>query len=108
MQTEATTQSPAQTGADTVVVGVFDGEDIAHDVEGGALQRLLDAGEARRAFKHLAVAHAEGRRYLVAGLGERGRFDTERARLLAAAAHARARELATSTLCWEVPHHLDD
>jgi leucyl aminopeptidase len=108
MQTEATTQSPAQTGADTIAVGVFDGEDIAHDVGDGVLQKLLDAGEARRAFKRLAVAHVEGRRYVIAGLGDRAHFDTERARLVAAAVHGRARELSAQTLCWEVPHHLDD
>lgn len=108
MQIEATTQAPAQTGADTIAVGVFDGEDIAHDVAEGLLQKLLDQGEARRAFRHLAVAHADGRRYIVVGLGDRAHFDTERARVVAASAHGRARELATTTLCWEVPHHLDD
>jgi leucyl aminopeptidase len=108
MQIEATTQDPAETGADTIAVGVFDGEDVAHDVADGTLQRLLDRGEARRAFKRLAVAHAEDRRYIVVGLGDRAGFDTERARVAAAAVHGRARELSASTLCWEVPHHLDD
>jgi leucyl aminopeptidase len=108
MQTEATTQAPAQTGADTIAVGVFDGEDIAHDVAGGTLQKLLDRGEARRAFKRLAVVHAEDRRYVIVGLGDRAHFDTERARVVAAAVHGRARELSTQTLCWEAPHHLDD
>ncbi|ADB53055.1 leucyl aminopeptidase [Conexibacter woesei] len=108
MQIEATTQAPLETGADTIAVGVFDGEDIAHDVAEGTLQRLLDRGEARRAFKRLAVAHAEDRRFIVVGLGDRARFDPERARLAAAAVHGRARELSTTTLCWEVPHHLDD
>lgn len=108
MQIEATTQAPLETGADTIAVGVFDGEDIAHDVAEGTLQRLLDRGEARRAFKRLAVAHAEDRRFIVVGLGDRSRFDPERARIAAAAVHARARELSTTTLCWEVPHHLDD
>src|SRR5690606_39471817 len=48
MRIEATTDAPLQTGADTIAVGVFDGEDIAHDVADGTLQRLLDSGEARR------------------------------------------------------------
>jgi leucyl aminopeptidase len=97
-----------ETGADTIAVGVFDGEDVAHDVGGGALQRLLDRGEARRAFKHLAVAHAEERRWVVAGLGAREAFDAERARVVAAAVHARVGELGTGALCWEVPHDVDD
>ncbi len=108
MQISSTTQPAAATAADTIVVGVFDGEDIPHDVADGTLQRLLDRGEARRAFKRLAVAHAEDKRWIVVGLGERSRFDPERARDVAAAVHGRARELNATHLCWEVPHHLED
>jgi leucyl aminopeptidase len=108
MRIAATSEGPLETTADTIAVGVFDGEDVVHDVDGGLLQRLLDRGEARRAFKHLAVAHAQERRWIVVGLGERAAFDAERARIAAAAAHGRARELGTATLCWEVPHDVDD
>ncbi len=107
MRIAATTDGPLATSADTIAVGVFDGEDVAHDVDGGVLQRLLDCGEARRAFKHLAVAHAQDRRFIVAGLGTREAFDAERARIVAATVHARAREVGATTLCWEVPHHVD-
>ena len=41
------------------------------------------------------------------GLGRREQFSAERARVAAALVHGRARELATRTLCWEVPHHVD-
>jgi leucyl aminopeptidase len=108
MRVSATTSSPADSGADTVVVGVFDGEAVAHDVEGSALQRLVDSGEARTAFRHLAVAHAAGRRWLLVGLGARGAFDAERARIAAAVALGRAQELGCRRLCWELPHHVDD
>ncbi len=109
MQIEATTQGPAETGADTIAVGVFDGEDIAHDVDGGLLQKLLDRGEARRAFTQAGGRRThDDRRYVIVGLGARDSFDTERARVAAATVHGRARELSTTTLCWEVPHHLDD
>ncbi len=108
MRVFATTEAPADSGADTLVVGVFEGEEIAHDVEGEALTRLLDAGEARRSFRHVAVAHAADRRWLIVGLGARDEFDAERARLAAAAAHGRANELGTRRLCWELPHHVDD
>jgi leucyl aminopeptidase len=104
---EATTAAPLATDADTIVVGVFEGEDVAHDVGDRTLGRLLDAGEAKRAFKRLAVTHAEGRRWIVVGLGNPDSFDAEAARVAAAAAHGRARELGTSGLCWEVPHHVD-
>ena len=108
MNVSATTQSPQQSGADTIAIGVFEDEGIAHDVASGALTALLERGEARRTFGHLAVAHAGGGRFIVAGLGARGAFDAERARCAAAAVLARARELGTATLCWEVPHDVSD
>jgi leucyl aminopeptidase len=108
MQVRATTNSPAESGADTIAIGVFTGEPIAHDVEGGALQALVDSGEARAAFRKLAVAHAGGQRFVLAGLGDREEFDPERARVVAAGVLARARELGTRTLCWELPHHVTD
>ena len=106
MNVEATTTSPLATGADTIVVGVFEGEDVAHDLPGDALGALLASGEARREFRRLAVAHADGARAILIGLGDRDQFDAERARVAAAVAHGRARELGTETLCWEVPHHV--
>jgi leucyl aminopeptidase len=108
MRVTATTDGVYSSGADTVVVGIFDGERIAHDTADGTLQRLLDRGEARSAFQHLAVAHAGEQRVIVTGLGERDRFDAERARLAAATALGRAREVGTTRLAWEVPHHVDD
>jgi leucyl aminopeptidase len=108
VQAEATTGSPLASGADTIVVGVFEGEEVAHDVPDGALGALIASGEARRDFKRLAVTHAEGRRFILAGLGRRDRFDAERARVIAATAHGRARDLGARTLCWEVPHHVGE
>src|ERR1700733_1440705 len=105
---ESTTASPLDTGADTIAVGVFEGEGIAHDIPGGALNALLESGEAQRKFKRLAVTHAEGARFVLVGLGDRERFDAERARVAAALVHGRARELGATTLCWEVPHHVSD
>jgi leucyl aminopeptidase len=103
----ATTAAATTTDADTIVVGVFEGEDVAHDVDGGVLQALLDSGEASREWSRLAVAHAEDRRFILLGLGSREVFDGERARAAAARAHGRARELSTTVLCWEVPHHVE-
>src|SRR5437660_516527 len=62
---EATTDGPLATGADTLAVGVFEGEDVAHDLPGGGLSALLESGEARREFKRLAVTHAEGKRVIL-------------------------------------------
>jgi leucyl aminopeptidase len=103
----ATTNAPVDTPADTVAVGVFDGKGVPHDV-GGALGALLEAGEAKTAFRHLAVAHAAGKRWILVGLGARDDFTPERARVVATAVHARAKELGAQALCWELPHRLDD
>src|ERR687884_374467 len=108
MRVRATTDAPAATGADTIVIGLFDGEGVAHDVEGGLLQALVDSGEARTAFKKRAVAHADGRRWVLVGLGARGEFDPERARVAAAVAAGRAREVGARVLCWELPHGVED
>src|SRR4051795_3869277 len=108
MNSSATTASPAETDADTVVVGVFEDEGIAHDLEGGVLAALLDRGEARRKFRHLAVAHGADKRWILVGLGGRNDFDAERARVAAAVAYGRAKELGAGTICWEVPHHVSD
>jgi len=108
MDVRATTDAPGDTGADTIALGLFEDEGVKHDVEGGGLQALVDAGEAKHAHKKLALTHAEGRRYLLAGLGARDEFDPERARVAAAGVLARARELGARRLCWELPHHLSD
>jgi leucyl aminopeptidase len=105
---EATTQGPLDTDADTIVVGVFDQEGIAHDVPGDALAALLASGEARTELGRVAVTHAEERRFILVGLGARADFSPERARVAAAKAHARASELRAQSLCWELPHHVSD
>ena len=108
MLVEATTEAPLRTDADTIVIGVFEDENVPHDIGDGVLGGLLASGEARREFKHLAVAHAEGRRLILVGLGPRASFDGERARVAAAVAEGRARELAPRALCWELPHHVGE
>ena len=108
MLSEATTAAPADSGADTIAIGLFEDEGIAHDIEGGLLQALVDSGEARPGLRKLAVTHSGGKRYILAGLGRRDEFDAERARVAAATVVGRARELGTAKLCWELPHHVGD
>jgi leucyl aminopeptidase len=105
---EATTASPLATDADTISVGVFEDEEIAHDLGGGELGALLESGEASPRFRRLTHTHAAERRFIVLGLGGRADFDAERARVAAAVVHERACELHTDTLAWEVPHHVSD
>ncbi len=108
MEVRATTDAPRDTGADTIVVGVFEGKGIPHDVEDGALGALVDSGEARPGFRKLTHTHAAGRRWILIGLGARDDLDAERARVAAAVALGRARELGARTLCWELPHKVPD
>jgi leucyl aminopeptidase len=102
----ATTEPGAASAADTIAVGLFDGDRPRVGGSGElppAAAELLASGEARATFRALALAHADGRRWLLVGLGGRGDFTPERARVVAAAVHERALELATRTLCWQAP-----
>ena len=103
MIVETTTALPQDADADTVVIGLLEGEKIHHDVD-GVLNGLVSAGEAKAKHRHLAVGHAGAKRWVLVGLGERGQLDGERVRVAAASALGRARELGARRLCWEVPH----
>jgi leucyl aminopeptidase len=106
-----TADAPEATEADTVVLGLFEGEEPrasagGRDGRGGVphqLGELLSSGEAQRSFKALALTHADGKRWLTVGLGARKDLTPERARVAAALARGRARELSTRVLCWKVP-----
>jgi leucyl aminopeptidase len=87
---------------------VFEGKGVPHDVPDGALGALVEAGEARSEFRKLTHTHAAGRRWILIGLGARDDFDAERARIAAATALGRARELGARSLCWELPHKVPD
>jgi len=102
MQVSATMQPAGSADADTVALPVFEDE---HGPEAAPAEAaaLLAAGEARGAFKSLALAHADGKRWLLVGLGKRERFTPERARVAAAAVRGRTRELSTVALCWQAP-----
>lgn len=102
MQVSATTQAPGDSDADTVAVGVFSDQAPASEMP-AELRELLDSGEAGRAPKSLGLAHAGGKRWLSVGLGARGDFNAEAARVAGAVARERTRELSTRTLCWQTP-----
>ena len=96
--------APEETSADTRVIGLFEGESLGPP----ALERLVELGEAKPGLKKVAVAHEDApgggqRRVLIAGLGNRSEFDAEQARVAAAAAAGRAKELGAVSLSWAVP-----
>ncbi len=96
-----------QSAADTIVVGVFADVEETPSYPPNEVGELLESGEARRALKSLALTHADGKRWLVVGLGERGEFTPERARVAAALVRERCKELSTKTLCWLLPEGLE-
>ncbi|MFZ1993639.1 MAG: M17 family peptidase N-terminal domain-containing protein, partial [Solirubrobacteraceae bacterium] len=104
---ETTTTPALSTDADTVVYAVFDSEPLPVEAAREQLEALLDSGEARGRFKHLALTHVDGRRVMLAGLGARDELDAERARVAAAVVEHRARELGARTLCWGMPPDAD-
>jgi leucyl aminopeptidase len=90
---------PRETEADTRVVPVFEGESL----DDAALQPLVDSGEAKAGLRKLAVTHEDGRRVILVGAGKRSELDHERARVAAAVAAGRARELGARSLSWAAP-----
>jgi leucyl aminopeptidase len=103
VQVSWTSEQPPATDADTVAIGVFEGQEPPPGAP-QAVQELLGSGEARRSPKSMAVTHADGKRWLIVGLGVPKDFTPERARMAAALARERAKELSTRALCWQVPH----
>jgi leucyl aminopeptidase len=101
-----TTEKPATINADTVAIGVFQGED-APTAAPAQVGELLTSGEARGSFKSLALTHADGKRWLIVGLGDRDELTPERARVAAATARDRAKEISTKVLCWQLPPGAD-
>ena len=96
--------APQETAADTRVLGLFEGEKLVEP----DLQQLVELGEAKPGLKRVAVAHEDApgggrRRVLIAGLGKRGDFDAEKARVAAAAVAGRAKELGAVSLSWALP-----
>ncbi len=106
--TSSATSHALDTDADTIAIGAFQGEPLERDLADGALQALLDRGEARANFKHLALTHDGARRVLLVGLGSRAKFDGERARIAAGSVYTRGLELGTVRLCWQLPAGADD
>jgi leucyl aminopeptidase len=102
---EATTEGPLAVDADTLAIGLFEdsGQVLAAADDLPELEALVESGEAKSRFRHLAVAHIEGRRVILAGLGAPADFDGERARVIAAVVGRRAAELSARSLCWVAP-----
>src|SRR3954462_6325414 len=102
--------NPLETSADTVVVGLFEGDDaVSAQLSGEAAERagaLVASGEAKGKLRSIAIAHPGGdgpARVIVAGLGKREEFDAQRARIAAAVAMSRARDAGARSAAFTVP-----
>src|ERR1700734_3109255 len=73
MQISAITQPARTIDADTIAVGIFAGGAPPSESP-SQLDELVATGEARGSLKSLAVTHAEGKRWLLVGLGDRTEF----------------------------------
>jgi leucyl aminopeptidase len=94
----------AETQADLLVVGLFDGEELPAELTG-----VPGAADARGAFKKTALLHPEHPgRVLVIGLGKQGEMDPERARIAAAIAVRDAKGLEARSVAWLLPESTDD
>ena len=94
MDVDATTVPAAQTGAETLVEGVWEGEKSQRP-------------DARAGLGKLASGREGERRWIAVGLGKPADWDAERAREAAAAAYGRARELGATHLAWDLPDAAD-
>jgi leucyl aminopeptidase len=102
VQVTATTKPVSDVDADTVALCLLEGEEPPASSP-GEVRELLSSEEAKRSFKALGLAHAEGRRWLLLGLGARDKLTPERARAAAAVLHPRALEVSARTLCVQAP-----
>jgi len=102
MEISHLTLGPDLSDADTVAVGLYPGSGPAPGSP-AEVGELIASGEARGKLGALAVTHAGGKRWLVVGLGPREELTPERARVAAARAAERAREISAQALCWLLP-----
>ncbi len=102
VQVTVTPQRASEVDADTVAVCLFEGEDAPAGVP-AEIGELLASGEAKRSLKAVALAHGDGRRWLLLGLGARKDSTPERMRAAAASLHSRALEISTRKLCLAPP-----
>jgi leucyl aminopeptidase len=105
---------PAETQADTLCFGLFEGDDAPPELDralGGRLSRLIGSGEARGSFKKVTVIHPDGdigaARAIAVGLGKRDEFTPERARVAGAVGLGRARDAGSDRMAWAVPEGVD-
>jgi leucyl aminopeptidase len=99
LKVEVSQAGPSEAGVDVLVAGLFEGDSLPEALAGAA-----GAGDARPGFKKISLLHPESpARALVVGLGKRGDFGAERARVAAALAAQQAAKLEAASIAWLPP-----
>jgi leucyl aminopeptidase len=99
MRVELSDSAPAETVADLLCVGLFEGDELPDHLTGAP-----GADDVKAKFKSLAVVRPESSgRVLVVGLGDRDDFDTERARVAAALGVRQAGRYEATSIAWVCP-----
>jgi leucyl aminopeptidase len=99
MKVEVKQVEPGATGADLVVVGLSEGEELP-----AAIAAAAGADEAKAGFKKLSLLRPQDfPPVLVVGLGERDELDAERLRVAAAVAAKEAARLEAGSIAWALP-----
>jgi leucyl aminopeptidase len=102
---EVTTRQgdPAETSADTRIVGLFEGETTGIEV----IDKFVESGEIKAGYKSTGVAHSHGARYVTVGLGKKDELTSERGRVAGASALTAAKGLGAKSLSFAVPDGVD-
>ncbi len=101
MHLEHTDSELTAVDADLHCVGLFEGDDLPGD-----LASAPGAEDVESRFKALSILRPPApSKVLVVGLGKRGDFDAERARVAAALAVRQARRFDARSIAWKCPAH---
>ncbi|MGN6201705.1 MAG: leucyl aminopeptidase [Solirubrobacterales bacterium] len=103
MKVEVKPVEVAESGADLLAVGLFEGAELPAGIATAA-----GAEEARPGFKKVSLLRPDGfPPVVVVGLGERGEIDPEKLRVAAALAAKEAARLQAGSLAWALPEEGD-
>jgi leucyl aminopeptidase len=104
MRVEVSPAQPAETDADLLVVGLFEGAQLP-----AGLATAPGAGDAGGGFQKLTLLRPERPgRMLVVGLGKREDADAERFRVAAAVTAKEAAKLEAASIAWALPDSGDE
>ncbi|HYG95741.1 MAG TPA: leucyl aminopeptidase, partial [Solirubrobacterales bacterium] len=103
MKVEVKQVELTESGAELLVVGLFDGTELP-----AAIAAARGAGDAKPGFRKLSLLRPEDfPPVLVVGLGDRAELDAERLRVAAAVVAKEAARLEATSLAWGLPESDD-